>query len=236
MASSKTVHPSRQNLVKRACDPCKVRKIKCSEVAPCSRCISAGIECTFNKTQGTRGPKSLRARTIKRIAETQRAVPLCGGEAGSKEEDLGQLLELLEIYATRLYPIWPIVDAEQLAESLVVDSKARHLAKAVALATVAQLKFSSPWKGTVREIELHEDEVDLCDSTRISFFLHIYYENQTAGGTKSLLYLREAITKAQLLRIDRESSYASLEQSEQQLYRRILWLLFVTERYGMVNP
>lgn len=65
---------------------------------------------------------------------------------------------------------------------------------------------------------------------RISFFQHIYYENQRPGGTKSLLYLREAITIAQIMGLHRKSSGAQLSQAEQQMRRRILWLLFVTER------
>ncbi|CAI6013891.1 unnamed protein product [Clonostachys chloroleuca] len=90
------------------------------------------------------------------------------------------------------------------------------------------------WKGNVEQIE-HDavretDTGDLVDSLRVSFFLHIYHENQTAGGIKSLLYLREAITKAQLLRVDREATYSSLDGSDQQLLRRLIWLLFVTER------
>ncbi|CAH0024410.1 unnamed protein product [Clonostachys rhizophaga] len=159
-------------------------------------------------------------------------------EANDGMEDLSILLELLGIYATRLFPIWPIVDVADLSNTLLLDplnTKARHLAEAVALATVAQLKLSpSMWKGNVEQVEhdaLREtDTGDLVDSLRVSFFLHIYHENQTAGGIKSLLYLREAITKAQLLRVDREATYSSLDGSDQQLLRRLIWLLFVTER------
>ena len=65
---------------------------------------------------------------------------------------------------------------------------------------------------------------------RIAFFLHIYHENQQPGGVKSLLYLREAITVAQILGLHRESTIVQLSVQEQQISRRILWLLFVTER------
>lgn len=245
MAYSKpTTTPSRQNLVKRACDPCKVRKIKCSGVPPCNGCLSANVDCTFNKAQATRGPKHLRARTFERIALTQGTqqspkseAPTCG--AGD-EGRLTKLLELLKVYAARLYPIWPIFDAEQLAIDLAAepkDAKAFHLAEAVALATIAQLKLPSSCHVTAEKIEkdAQDNTSELVDSLRVSFFLHIYHENQSAGGTKSLLYLREAITKAQILRIDREASYASLDLPDQQLFRRILWLLFVTERYDLLS-
>lgn len=68
------------------------------------------------------------------------------------------------------------------------------------------------------------------NNVRISFFLHVYYENQQSGGSESLLYLREAISLAQMMNLHRESSYANLSLEEQQIRRRVLWLLFVTER------
>jgi hypothetical protein len=66
---------------------------------------------------------------------------------------------------------------------------------------------------------------------RISFFLHVYHENLDAGGINSLLYLREALTIAQIMGLHQESSYIGLSPEEQQFRRRVLWLLFVTERY-----
>ncbi|KKY32773.1 putative c6 transcription [Diaporthe ampelina] len=65
---------------------------------------------------------------------------------------------------------------------------------------------------------------------RIAFFQHIYHENHSPGGTKSLMFLREAITIAQIMGLHRKASYVLLAPEEQQMRRRILWLLFVTER------
>ncbi|KAI6781195.1 uncharacterized protein J7T54_002551 [Emericellopsis cladophorae] len=217
---------ARQNLVKRACDPCKVRKIKCSEHPPCTGCIAAGIECTFKRSPLTRGPRTLRARTIDRIAKE------CSTVADSSQ---GDLAGLLDIYAERLFPIWPILDARELKRQLTAEPReenAHHLAQAVALATVAQLNLRAAWSPDVELVErdVQKASLDLLDSLRVSFYLHIYHENQQAGGIKSLLYLREAITKAQILRIDREATYAQHPEPKQQLLRRVLWLLFVTER------
>jgi hypothetical protein len=69
------------------------------------------------------------------------------------------------------------------------------------------------------------------DTVRIAFFLHVYHENLEPGGVSSLLYLREAITLAQIMGLHRESTYATLSPSEQEMRRRIIWLLFVTERH-----
>jgi hypothetical protein len=57
---------------KRACDACKVRKVRCSNTTPCAGCVAIGTSCTFNKQQGTRGPRRLKAKTIQHIAESQR--------------------------------------------------------------------------------------------------------------------------------------------------------------------
>lgn len=86
--------------------------------------------------------------------------------------------------------------------------------------------------GTMSTAAGERRNVDGLDLTalRTAFFLHVYHENMEPGGVKSLVFLREAITMAQMMGMHRESSYSCLPSEEQQLRRRILWLLFVTER------
>lgn len=127
----------------------------------------------------------------------------------------------------------------------VQDMDTYALANAIGAATIAQLKLDQTGVSSATGSSM----ADECQRTklmgkngqsanlnilRIAFFLHIYYENQDQGGVKSLLFLREAITIAQIMGLHRESSYVSLSLSEQQIRRRILWLLFVTERYRPV--
>ncbi|CAG7562118.1 unnamed protein product [Fusarium equiseti] len=237
----------RQKLARRACDSCKVRKIRCSETPPCTACEASGIECTFKREQGTRGPRGLRPRTLDKI-ERRRQAEVSKSNTSSPDQDqavakkspspvdeVACLLEILEIYSERLYPIWPIVDATDLRDKIEQNptegGAARYLANAVALAAIAQLKLDTAWQPRVEDAETRLSEtLGLLDALRISFFLHIYHENASPGGTKSLVYLREAITQAQILRLDRESTYASLSEADQHVSRRILWLLFVTER------
>ncbi|KAH8673424.1 hypothetical protein BX600DRAFT_433053 [Xylariales sp. PMI_506] len=255
---SKAPKPTSQrtNLVRRACDSCKIRKIKCSETSPCSGCISSGIACTFNRVQGTRGPRSLRAKTIQKISaaqvndgkpalatgrEQQPPAQLgtgTGARAGfppplePRVEAAPSLLQVLDIYHQRLYPIWPIVDVQKLKEGLSARvPQLCLLANAVKLATTAQLRLHSVAPGEVprTSLEDHNSNLDL-DGLRVAFFMHIYHENDCPGGGKSLLYLRQAITISQVMRLERETSYAGLPESEQQVRRRIAWLLFVTER------
>ncbi|UNI15931.1 hypothetical protein JDV02_002415 [Purpureocillium takamizusanense] len=224
----------RGRLARKACDPCRVRKIRCDEVVPCSRCVASGIKCTFKTAQNRRGPKGLRENTVKKIQQKRQSPEVEGSET-PEAENISHLLEILDIYASRLYPIWPIVKVAELKDTLLanpVSSSILCLANAVALSTVAQLKLSTAWKGSAAACtsDITGDHDNQLDRLRVSFFLHIYYENLEGGGNKSLLYLREAITLAQIARLERESTYTSLPERDQQLSRRVLWLLFVTER------
>lgn len=241
---------SRTRLARRACDSCKIRKIKCSEVPPCDGCTASGIECTFTSQQATRGPKGLREKTIEKISQKKQVATRSptSSSGHSETESASQVTDILDIYAGRLYPLWPIVDAAELRDSLISGSvlpgsSSQRLADAVALATVAQLKLVTDWTGDAQSCRRKDNSGDgdavftnPLDDLRISFFLHVYYENLEGGGTNALLYLREAITHAQILRLEHEATYATLSEPEQQLYRRVFWLLFVTERYESFHP
>ncbi|KAK2019936.1 fungal-specific transcription factor domain-containing protein [Colletotrichum eremochloae] len=286
---------------KRACDACKIRKIKCTEVPPCNGCVAIGTACTFNKAPATRGPRNLRAKTIRRIAQAQQesaaapsgsispiddeaavaSTPAAVAAApsrsplssdGGSSEDAGDPTDRLRfvrqettalqsqrtssaslvlrlcIYRLRLFPVWPIIAVEEIMASLSRDAddlESYVLANAVGAATIAQLKLTTtdnddPATASSMEAECQRSRMALQEREgglpmnlnwlRTSFFLHVYHENQEPGGAKSLLYLREAITIAQVMGLHKESSYMALPLPEQQMKRRILWLLFVTER------
>lgn len=316
-----TVPPSvqvpRRKIGSRACDACKIRKVRCSEVPPCTRCASIGIECTFNKRQATRGPRSLRAKTLAEIRSIQEQQqqqqqqrgqsstttgsfsvhainnsppPGDSARAGVGESDpppasrggggtgeptaaaaapqqqdqrrtnnttpVSSLIVRLCIFRLRLFPVWPILDAEAVIASLLrdpTDLETYALANAVCAAIIAQLKL--PFEGRTDDndpataasmaaecqrakaalLSQNDDESDHdvmknLNMLRISFFQHIYHENMSPGGSKSLLFLREAITIAQIMGLHRKGAYHSLPLEESQMRRRIIWLLFVTER------
>ncbi|KAL4959565.1 Zn(II)2Cys6 transcription factor [Aspergillus stella-maris] len=244
---------SRASLTKKACDGCKVRKVRCGGGIPCRPCLHAHIHCTYNRTQQTRGPQKLRAATRQLIEQSQR-VPLCDpgiptqSDKTSKSLSINAILSLLYIYHVRVYPVWPIVDVDALISALQRDLERKDhetiaLATGLAAATVAQLRLgenclsgesvsASALAAQCQEARRafdYRSKVNL-NSVRTAFFLHVYYENQQPGGSESVLYLREAITLAQMMYLHREASYSRLDPEEQQLRRRVLWLLFVTER------
>ncbi|KAE8317076.1 fungal-specific transcription factor domain-containing protein [Aspergillus transmontanensis] len=265
---------AKPSVTKRACDGCKIRKIRCGGGQPCRSCTKAKIKCTYVRVQQCRGPRRLRSTTQFLIeqAQVQGDSNDCVASHSSTEAmlerlhsdttparqttfmessriPLDALTSPLSIYHVRMYPVWPIVNVEEMVSVLQLDAdqsdnETYALSTAVAAATIAQLRLEQgPGAGETITAEMLAAEClrarNLCyyrsqanlNSIRTSFFLHVYYENQKPGGSESLLHLREAISIAQIMGLHRESSYNGLSFEEQQLRRRVLWLLFVTERY-----
>ncbi|KAK9553173.1 hypothetical protein V6Z79_006588 [Aspergillus fumigatus] len=70
------MNPSPANAVKktpvrRACDNCRLRKIKCSLSQPCRACSQMGFECLFLQPQKKRGPTGNRVSQIRQQQQTQ---------------------------------------------------------------------------------------------------------------------------------------------------------------------
>ncbi|EFX05285.1 major facilitator superfamily transporter [Grosmannia clavigera kw1407] len=304
LSMPKTTATGRKIGSKRACDGCKVRKVRCSGAVPCGGCRAAGMPCTFLRNPAVRGPKSLRAKTMLLIAKTQQhqqqeeeregerhaerereqddgeqgydggspmaddrllssldtAIMISETAAGNKTP-VQSLVLVLCIFRLRLFPLWPIVDIEATMASLHHRSdedndgedgsssslEAYALANSIGAATAAQLKLTQTDVGSdaaAMEAECQRARMALqrdgsrerpagIDTVRISFFLHVYHENKAPGGTESLLYLREAITLAQILQLRQQGSLSSSSSSstrERQTWQKIVALLFVTER------
>lgn len=82
---SPTVTPAkRKNTASdRACDQCKLRKIKCDMTKPCTVCEERGFNCTYEKANKKRGPSGKRIKEIMEQQGGQRAV--VSGESVSRD-------------------------------------------------------------------------------------------------------------------------------------------------------
>ncbi|WQF89839.1 hypothetical protein CDEST_14853 [Colletotrichum destructivum] len=117
--------------VKRACDACHRRKVKCDGVNPCRNCHTAQLSCTYNAIPQKKGPKGSRAKVISELRETQRqtslsarvqnrmnGIPNPPGPAalaptpGLLSADL--VKDCLEFYFANLYEKMPILDRRQI--------------------------------------------------------------------------------------------------------------------------
>ncbi|KAI9745884.1 MAG: hypothetical protein M1818_000565 [Claussenomyces sp. TS43310] len=58
---------TRVNRLRKACDSCSIRKVKCDEAGPpCRACAALEIPCTFERPSRRRGPPNKHAEAIKR--------------------------------------------------------------------------------------------------------------------------------------------------------------------------
>ncbi|KAF2631775.1 hypothetical protein BU25DRAFT_407415 [Macroventuria anomochaeta] len=69
-------HNNKPNRLRKACDSCSIRKVKCDESGPpCRACSALEIPCTFDRPSRRRGPPNRHAEAIKkrRLDETDPA-------------------------------------------------------------------------------------------------------------------------------------------------------------------
>lgn len=122
--------------VKRACDACHRRKVKCDGINPCRNCSSAQLSCTYNAIPQKKGPKGSRAKVISELRETQRQTSLsakvqnrmngiaCPPTASSLAPTPGLLTselvkECAQFFFDNLYPQAPILDRRQVEQQVL---------------------------------------------------------------------------------------------------------------------
>jgi hypothetical protein len=147
-----------------------------------------------------------------------------------------------------MYAVWPVVDVTELLARLskpTEDWEAYALAYSVCAATGAQLRLADfepePSQNGFNMADRFAAEAEryraMLDHSKnatvalitIPFFLHHYYSIKQKQFASTIL-LRESLTFCELLHLDKETVYATLEPEEQRYRRKVFWLLFVTER------
>ncbi|RFU31434.1 hypothetical protein B7463_g4905, partial [Scytalidium lignicola] len=165
---------------------------------------------------------------------------------------LALLSMALRMYGEKLYGIWPLLNAEQLIQRLANEPNNPEiyaLATALAGATLSNLNqvivhesLLEPLLADsfvaesrrVRGIFEYMEPVTL-NSTLTSYFLHIFYGRQPSRSQTAAFYIREAITFAQLLGMHIEETYSRYCVKDQQVMRKLYFLLFMTERYLCIH-
>jgi hypothetical protein len=116
--------------VKRACDACHRRKVKCDGISPCRNCSASQLSCTYNAVPQKKGPKGSRAKVINELKETQRQTSLSaklqgGINGGASSATLAPTPRLLtketlkaciDFYFAHMYPTIPILDRHRLEQ------------------------------------------------------------------------------------------------------------------------
>lgn len=156
------------------------------------------------------------------------------------------LQQYLDAYHERLYPVWPVVDRDEMSLRLQNpdDADAYALCSALTAVVLAHLTFNpaevaevpdsvdNAWIAAESErarASLRYQEKPSLELLLSSFFLHIFYANR-GQVCKATVLIREAITFAQFLELDQPKHYTQLSKKQAQLHLRIIWILSITER------
>ncbi|KAH8179198.1 fungal zn(2)-Cys(6) binuclear cluster domain-containing protein [Sarocladium implicatum] len=122
--------------VKRACDACHRRKVKCDGINPCRNCSSAQLSCTYNAIPQKKGPKGSRAKVISELRETQRQTslsakvqnringiacpPTNSGLSPTPGLVTGEMVkECVNFFFDHMYAQLPILDRHQVEQQII---------------------------------------------------------------------------------------------------------------------
>lgn len=116
--------------VKRACDACHRRKVKCDGINPCRNCSSAQLSCTYNAIPQKKGPKGSRAKVISELRQTQSmssksqsrssgsgvapVIPSLAPTPGLLTQEM--IRECLDFFFANMYPQMPILQRQRLEQ------------------------------------------------------------------------------------------------------------------------
>ena len=119
--------------VKRACDACHRRKVKCDGINPCRNCSASQLSCTYNAIPQKKGPKGSRAKVINELKEKERqtslSVKVQNRMNGMGSSPVSQTLaptpgllqndmvkECIEFFFAHMYPSMPILHRQRLEQ------------------------------------------------------------------------------------------------------------------------
>lgn len=240
---------TKQTCAKQACDCCRIRRVKCDGKRPCSGCLQNSLDCTYLQPSRKRGPKSIRLRSLKRIAEVQResgpntiaTAPVIYKRVPKKLID-----QCLRLYHDNLYVIWPLLsydDLHKLLEEKYNDNYVYWFLTALSAATLSDLQteIKSEEEVTFTGKQLSNLCISSCqqfddlDNSNI-FNIMTYYclhrsFAQISNARTSYRLCCEAVGLITVAGLHREETYGSLTFEEQQLRRKLYYLLLMTERY-----
>lgn len=238
--------------MKRACDCCRIRRVKCDRKEPCSHCIEHILKCTYITPIRKRGPRSISERSLKRIAEIQMNTRDSNSMAPTvtpKKVPKKLLDQCMRLYNDNLYGIWPLLcydDLRKLLDENYDDCYTYWFLVSLSAATLGDLQTEmeseegATYSGRVLSSLCisSRQEFDDFDSSNVLSIMMYYcllrcFAQMSNTGTSYRLCC-EAISLITVAGLHREETFKSLSFNEQQLRRKLFYLLLMTERYYAV--
>ncbi|RLV91974.1 putative sucrose utilization protein SUC1 [Spathaspora sp. JA1] len=184
-----------------------------------------------------------------------------GGEPFIFKYPLSTILKYLDIYQKMFYGIWPVLNTNNLIYQLVsinfhegmtressiiytqvlaicgaISMQVTFLTEKAKLIQGQGIDAESCIKECISIREKYNHKLDLNDNIlTTSLFLYEYYINTSAGTKAAMLYLREAISMAQIMGLHDPATYNTKSTAEIHRLRKLYYMLMITERYMCIE-
>lgn len=248
---------------RRACEPCRRRKTKCSGQSPCPPCAHHGLPCTFSdqqrkypsRTAVDRGRhirllKPERAnRGARQIAPAETSPPAPSSHSADLiMEAFSKIEDALWAYADSLFPSHPIITPEELSRHIEARGH-HHVSAAITYASAAAI-LDSTEKHPLGTDRGHTHLISRLTKRAIQCF-----SQSSAFESVSIVRIMTCVFIAKCLTAIDDSSTAFLylrhaismvetyrlettetsDNDERSRKHRLYWLLFVHERYQCIS-
>ncbi|KAF2863324.1 hypothetical protein K470DRAFT_298015 [Piedraia hortae CBS 480.64] len=246
--------------VKRACDACHRRKVKCvgNGVLPCKNCSAANLSCTFNAVPQKKGPKGSRAKIISALRETRghgsvldmaQLSPSGMSRPSMLTDEL--MWSCIEYFFVNLYPTQPILIRQDMVTAvaemesnveayclvlsvcayMLIQPNMTFTADGTKKSPQADANFGNSLLQDVLRVRKNYNYVENCTIWSILTSFFIFASHFCLNKHNTAwFHMREATTLTHMMGLADEGHYALLEEQESIRQRRLYWLLFLTER------
>jgi hypothetical protein len=238
----------------RACEPCKVRKVKCNGQQRCQQCSHLGLRCIYPtpaakpRSQGKRGHliSELKSQSYEAQSSNAPLLPASGADAQRHQFDASFFIDLLPSYLKSVFPVHPIIKESEIRESIGsmrFDHEERAFVFAFGGCTLNLTKVGSQrtpnvtetiaalYKQSMEALGLYQIEFRATVKKAMTFiFLHNCVMSMRESDTAFFL-MRNAITTIELLRVESSQTQLTLTTPERARRQRLYWEAFVHERF-----
>ncbi|KAF6795899.1 hypothetical protein CSOJ01_13318 [Colletotrichum sojae] len=214
----------------RACKACREKKIRCTGTSPqCTNCRRHGRECSYPTL----------SRTIR--APSPRSTSTEGEDLASITDIAEHLPACVDAFFDRVYPLpshaflHPDTTRDRCRDGRLDPALAYAICALATLHSASDLQTrerATPWVQTAERTIWHRLECPTIPRLQ-ALMLVVHYQMETGRFQRAFMLTATAARFAAAMRLNHERS--DLDPVAQEVRRRIMWSLKITERYFSVG-
>lgn len=247
----------------RACEPCRVRKVKCNGATPCSQCAHLNLSCIYSTAPSKRKP-GVRGRLVAQLRQgttdsrsSTTPPQVQDSPTGSGLYTADFFLNLITAYEDAVFPVNPIISSSEIVAAVEnmeqsFEDSALVFAFGAVTINLSELSQGVNDDTTTRMTDLMHhsfrahrqaelgSEIDSRLPVTVKRIMTCIFLEICLMALKrfdrSLAILREAIAMIQMLQVDQNVSERRIDDQELARRQRLYWEAFIHERFLTIMP